>query len=585
MHYRDCLCGALRPSDIGRDITLSGWVASRRDHGGLIFIDLRDREGITQVVFRPELHAEAATAAHSLRSEDVITVTGQVALRLAGTENPKLPTGAVEVVASSLVVLNRSEVPPFPMDEKIANEDLRLTHRFLDLRRPAMAANLRLRHRVTKSIRDVLDTEGFWEVETPILSKSTPEGARDFLVPSRLTPGAFYALPQAPQQYKQLLMVGGVDQYFQIARCFRDEDFRADRQPEFTQLDIEMSFIDQEDILAVAEKILVKVWKEVADFDIQLPIKRMTYKDAMDNYGSDKPDLRFGLPLSDLTSFFSETSFRVFQAPYVGAVVMPGGADSPRRELDGWQDWAKARGAKGLAYILVNEDGTLGGPVAKNLSEKELEGVAIAAKAQAGDAIFFAAGEKSASQNLLGGVRLEIGKRRNLIPANQWEFLWVVDAPMFEPTDDGGWTAVHHPFTGPKPEFASTFASDPASALAYAYDIVLNGSELGGGSIRIHDRIMQKKVFDVIGLSDEEAVSKFGFLLEAFNYGPPPHGGIALGLDRVCQLLTGSDSIREVIAFPKTASGGDPLTGAPTPITPAQRRESGIDASAQKSEK
>lgn len=377
-------------------------------------------------------------------------------------------------------------------------------------------------------------------------------------------------------------MVAGMEKYYQIARCFRDEDFRADRQPEFTQLDIEMSFIDQEDILAVAEKVLIKVWKEVVDFDIPLPIRRMTYADAMSDYGSDKPDLRFGHELRDLTSFFSATEFRVFQTPYVGAVVMPGGASSPRRELDAWQEWAKTRGAKGLAYILVNLDGTLGGPVAKNLSEKELADVARAAGASAGDAIFFAAGERTVSQNLLGALRLEIGRRCNLIPEGKWEFLWVVDAPMFEPTDNGGWTAVHHPFTAPKPEFATTFAKNPGAALAYAYDIVLNGNELGGGSIRIHDREMQRRVFEVIGLTDEEATSKFGFLLEAFNYGPPPHGGIALGLDRICALLTNSDSIREVIAFPKTASGGDPLTGAPTPITPAQRRESGIDAPLEK---
>ncbi|CAB5064668.1 unannotated protein [freshwater metagenome] len=342
-----------------------------------------------------------------------------------------------------------------------------------------------------------------------------------------------------------------------------------------------MSFIDQADILAVAEKLLVKIWKEAVGFDIPTPIRHMTYADAMQNYGSDKPDLRFGLQLVEQTEFFKDTEFRVFQAPYVGSVVMPGGASSPRRELDAWQDWAKARGAKGLAYILVNEDGTLGGPVSKNISEKETAGIVAAAGANPGDAIFFAAGERSASLSLLGAVRLEIGKRCNLITEGTWEFLWVVDAPMFEPTDNGGWTAVHHPFTGPKPEFAKSFSSDPANALAYAYDIVLNGTELGGGSIRIHDRQIQKDVFSVIGLSDEEAASKFGFLLEAFNYGPPPHGGIALGLDRVCALLTGSDSIREVIAFPKTASGGDPLTGAPTPITPAQRKESGIDGAAE----
>jgi aspartyl-tRNA synthetase len=417
----------------------------------------------------------------------------------------------------------------------------------------------------------------FLEIETPYLTRSTPEGARDFLVPARLQPGSWYALPQSPQLFKQLLMVAGMERYYQIARCFRDEDFRADRQPEFTQLDIEMSFIDQADIIAVAEKILVKVWKESVNYDIPTPIPHMTYADAMDKYGSDKPDLRFALEITEVTDFFKETPFRVFQAPYVGAVVMPGGADSPRRELDAWQDWAKARGAKGIAYILVNADGTLGGPVSKNISDSEQAGIAALVGAKVGDAIFFAAGDRPSSQQLLGAARLEIGKRCNLINENEWKFVWVVDAPMFEPTDNGGWTAVHHPFTGPKPEYVSTFKSDPASALAYAYDIVLNGTELGGGSIRIHDKNIQKDVFTVIGLSDEEAQSKFGFLLEAFNYGPPPHGGIALGLDRVCALLTHSDSIREVIAFPKTASGGDPLTGAPTPITPAQRKEAAID--------
>ena len=422
-----------------------------------------------------------------------------------------------------------------------------------------------------------MDELNFLEIETPYLTRSTPEGARDFLVPVRLQPGSWYALPQSPQLFKQLLMVAGMERYYQIARCFRDEDFRADRQPEFTQLDIEMSFIDQADIIAVAEKILVDVWKDSVGHTIPTPIPHMTYRDALNRFGSDKPDLRFANELVDVTDFFKGTPFRVFQAEYVGAVVMPGGANSPRRELDAWQDWAKARGAKGLAYILLNDDGTLGGPVSKNISEEEQAGIAVTVGARKGDAIFFAAGDQRTSQALLGAVRIEIGKRCNLIEEGAWKFLWVVDAPMFEPTDDGGWTAVHHPFTGPKPEFSSTFSQDPGNALAYAYDIVLNGTELGGGSIRIHDKEIQREVFRVIGLSDEEANSKFGFLLEAFNYGPPPHGGIALGLDRVCALLTGSESIREVIAFPKTASGGDPLTGAPTPITTAQRRESGID--------
>ena len=566
--------GSLRASDAGQVVSLAGWVARRRDHGGVAFIDLRDATGSVQVLIRDE------ALAGQLRAEWCLQITGEVVLRPEGNANSALPTGAIEIMGDDVKVLSESAPLPFPVDsgnDSEISEEVRLKYRYLDLRREKPAANLRLRSKVTSTIRRVMEDLDFLEIETPYLTRSTPEGARDFLVPVRLQPGSWYALPQSPQLFKQLLMVAGMERYYQIARCFRDEDFRADRQPEFTQLDIEMSFIDQADILAVAEKLLVKIWKEAVGYDIKTPIRHMTYADAMQNYGSDKPDLRFDLQLVEQTSFFAKTEFRVFQAPYVGSVVMPGGATSPRRELDAWQDWAKARGAKGLAYILVNEDGTLSGPVSKNISQEEQAGIVQAAGAKAGDAIFFAAGERSASLALLGAVRLEIGKRCNLIEEGAWEFLWVVDAPMFEPTDNGGWTAVHHPFTGPKPEFAKSFSSDPASALAYAYDIVLNGTELGGGSIRIHDRQIQKDVFSVIGLSDDEAASKFGFLLEAFNYGPPPHGGIALGLDRVCALLTGSDSIREVIAFPKTASGGDPLTGAPTPITPAQRKESGID--------
>ena len=566
--------GSLRASHAGQVVSLAGWVARRRDHGGVAFIDLRDATGSVQVVIRDE------ALAGQLRAEWCLQITGEVVLRPEGNANSALPTGAIEIMGDDVKVLSESAALPFPVDsgnDSEISEEVRLKYRYLDLRREKPAATLRLRSKVTSTIRRVMEDLDFLEIETPYLTRSTPEGARDFLVPVRLQPGSWYALPQSPQLFKQLLMVAGMERYYQIARCFRDEDFRADRQPEFTQLDIEMSFIDQADILAVAEKLLVKIWKEAVGYEIKTPIRHMTYADAMQNYGSDKPDLRFDLQLVEQTKFFAKTEFRVFQAPYVGSVVMPGGASSPRRELDAWQDWAKARGAKGLAYILVNEDGTLGGPVSKNISQEEQNGIVEAAGAKPGDAIFFAAGERSASLSLLGAVRLEIGKRCNLIKEGTWEFLWVVDAPMFEPTDNGGWTAVHHPFTGPKPEFAKSFSSDPASALAYAYDIVLNGTELGGGSIRIHDRQIQKDVFNVIGLSDDEAASKFGFLLEAFNYGPPPHGGIALGLDRVCALLTGSDSIREVIAFPKTASGGDPLTGAPTPITPAQRKESGID--------
>ena len=566
--------GTLRSSDIGSRLKLGGWVARRRDHGGVAFIDLRDFSGSVQVVISDEKVAAA------LRAEWCVLIDGVVTKRPSGNENSALPTGEIEVNCESLEVLSEAAALPFPVDSgEVVNvsEEVRLKYRYLDLRREGPSSALRLRSKVTAIIRSVMDSERFLDIETPNLTRSTPEGARDFLVPVRLQPGSWYALPQSPQLFKQLLMVAGMERYYQIARCFRDEDFRADRQPEFTQLDIEMSFVDQSDVIAVAEKILKEVFKRTLDIDISLPIAHMTYHEALRRFGSDKPDLRFENELVDVTDFFKETSFRVFQAEFVGAVVMPKGAASPRRELDAWQDWAKARGAKGLAYILVGEDGSLGGPVAKNLSEKESKEIASFVGAKNGDAIFFAAGDRSSSLQLLGAVRLEIGQRCNLIAEDQWKFLWVVDAPMFEATDSGGWTAVHHPFTGPKPEYEKSFKDDPKSALAYAYDIVLNGNEIGGGSIRIHKREIQQAVFDVIGLTKQEAESKFGFLLEAFNYGPPPHGGIALGLDRLCALLAGAESIREVIAFPKTASGADPLTGAPTPITTAQRRESGVD--------
>ena len=573
--------GELRSTDLNSKITLAGWVARRRDHGGVAFIDLRDASGSVQVVIKDE------SVAGRLRSEFCVLIEGTVTKRPEGNENREIATGEIEVVCDELTILSEAAPLPFPVDsgETInVSEEVRYKYRYLDLRREEQSKNLRLRSKITSSIRRSMDRLEFLEIETPYLTRSTPEGARDFLVPVRLQPGSWYALPQSPQLFKQLLMVAGMERYYQIARCFRDEDFRADRQPEFTQLDIEMSFVDQGDVIAVTEEILASLFKEVLGYEVPLPIPHMTYRVGMDRYGSDKPDLRFGLELADMTEFFRETSFRVFQAPYVGAVVMPGGANSPRRELDAWQEWAKSRGAKGLAYILVGEDGTLGGPVAKNLSADESANVASVSGAAPGDAIFFAAGEKSVSQNLLGAVRLEIGKRLGLIDESKWNFLWVVDAPMFERTDGGGWTAVHHPFTGPKPEFESSFDSDPENALAYAYDIVLNGNEIGGGSIRIHRRDVQERVFSVIGLSAEEAKSKFGFLLEAFNYGPPPHGGIALGVDRLAALMAGADSIREVIAFPKTASGGDPLTGAPTPITDAQRKESGVDAQPEAAE-
>jgi aspartyl-tRNA synthetase len=573
--------GSLNAKSVGTKVVLAGWVARRRDHGGVAFIDLRDSTGAVQVVINDE------KVAGELRAEWCVLISGVVKSRPAGNENKDIPTGEIEVVCEELKVLSEAAALPFPVDSgDIGNisEEVRLKYRYLDLRREGPAKNLRLRSKVTTAIRDVMAQQDYLEIETPYLTRSTPEGARDFLVPVRLQPGSWYALPQSPQLFKQLLMVAGMERYYQIARCFRDEDFRADRQPEFTQLDIEISFADQADVIAIAEKVLVNVFEKVVSYKISTPIPHMTYRDAMKDYGSDKPDLRFDNKITEVTDFFKETSFRVFQAEYVGAVVMPGGASSPRRELDAWQDWAKARGAKGLAYILVGEDATLSGPVAKNLSEKESAGIANQVGAKNGDAIFFAAGSTISSQNLLGAVRLEIGQRCNLIDEKAWKFVWIVDAPMFEQVDaenpSAGWTAVHHPFTGPKPEFADTFDKDPKDALAYAYDIVLNGSEIGGGSIRIHQRDVQQRVFKTIGLSQEEAESKFGFLLEAFNYGPPPHGGIALGLDRLCALLAGAASIREVIAFPKTASGGDPLTGAPTPITPAQRKESGVDTPA-----
>jgi len=574
--------GLLTIAEDGRDVTLAGWVARRRDHGGVAFIDLRDASGWVQVVINDE------NAAAALRAEWCVKIDGKVRKRPAGNENLQVATGEIEVVCEQLTVLSEAAPLPFPIDsgERVeANEETRLKYRYLDLRREGPARALRTRSKVTSIIRRVMEESEFLEIETPNLTRSTPEGARDFLVPVRLQPGSWYALPQSPQLFKQLLMVAGMERYYQIARCFRDEDFRADRQPEFTQLDIEMSFVTEDDVLALTEKLLARIWREMHNFEIPLPIARMTYAEAMRRFGSDKPDLRFGNELVDVTEFFKDTEFKIFQSEFVGAVVMPKGALQARRELDAWQEWAKARGAKGLAYILIGEGGEVSGPVAKNISDRERESIAAEVGAQPGDAIFFAAGERMSALALLGAARLEIGRRCNLIADGQWRFLWVVDAPMFEKNDEGRWTAVHHPFTGPKPEFANSFHLDPSNALAYAYDIVLNGNEIGGGSIRIHQREMQQRVFDVIGLSKEEANAKFGFLLEAFTYGPPPHGGIALGIDRLTALLAGVESIREVIAFPKTASGGDPLTGAPTPITVAQRKEAGIDHKPGQSEK
>ncbi|RLK55580.1 aspartate--tRNA ligase [Actinokineospora cianjurensis] len=578
--------GALRTESTGQTVTLAGWVARRRDHGGVIFIDLRDASGVSQVVFR---EGEMAERAHRLRAEFCVRVVGEVAARPAGNENPELPTGAIEVLATELEVLSESAPLPFPLDDHLTvGDEVRLRYRYLDLRRTAPAKALRLRSEVSRVTRDVLHAERFVEVETPTLTRSTPEGARDFVVPARLKPGSWYALPQSPQLFKQLLMVGGLERYYQIARCYRDEDFRADRQPEFTQLDIEMSFVDQEDVIALGERIIGAIWRELADHEITGPLPRLSYADAMSRYGSDKPDIRFAVELTELTGYFAETPFRVFQAPYVGAVVMPGGAAQPRKQLDAWQEFAKQRGHKGLAYVLVGEDGTLGGPVAKNLSEAEREGLAKAAGAEPGDCVFFAAGNPNDARALLGAARLEIGKRCGLIDESAWAFVWVVDFPMFEEAaaaqsagdvavGGGRWTALHHAFTSPTPEWVDRFEQDPGNALAYAYDLVLNGNEIGGGSIRIHNKEVQERVFGVMGLDKAEAQEKFGFLLDAFAFGAPPHGGIALGWDRLVMLLAGLDSIREVIAFPKTGGGFDPLTAAPAPITAEQRKEAGID--------
>ena len=581
---RSHAAGSLRASDAGQEVTLAGWVARRRDHGGVIFIDLRDSTGIAQVVFRD---AGVLEQAHRLRAEFCVVVSGVVEIRPEGNANAEIATGDIEVNATALTVLGESAPLPFQLDES-AGEEARLKYRYLDMRREGGPGDaIRLRSRVNAAARSVLAAHDFIEIETPTLTRSTPEGARDFLVPARLQPGSFYALPQSPQLFKQLLMVAGMERYYQIARCYRDEDFRADRQPEFTQLDVEMSFVDTDDVMSVAEEILTALWALIG-YDLPRPIPRMTYADAMRRFGSDKPDLRFGLELVECTEYFADTSFRVFQAPYVGAVVMPGGASQPRRTLDGWQDWAKQRGHRGLAYVLIDEDGTLGGPVAKNLSDAERAGLASHVGAKPGDCVFFSAGPARTSRALLGASRGEIARRLDMIDDGAWAFVWIVDPPLFEAADDataagdvavgsGAWTAVHHAFTAPKPAHAGVIDTDPGSVLADAYDIVCNGHEIGGGSIRIHRRDVQEQVFSVMGIDNEEAGEKFGFLLDAFTFGAPPHGGIAFGWDRITALLFGADSIRDVIAFPKSGGGVDPLTDAPAPITAQQRKESGMD--------
>ena len=574
---------------VGEQVTLAGWVDRRRDHGGVAFVDLRDSSGLVQVVINDE------EMARPLRSEFVVRVIGAVRLRPEGNENEHLATGKVEVVARSIEILAKSDALPFQVstalenesENKLPGEDVRLKYRYLDLRRPSMQRNIKLRSDMAKAARQALDEMGFTEVETPTMIKSTPEGARDFLVPARLVPGSWYALPQSPQLLKQLLMVSGVERYYQIARCYRDEDFRAARQPESPQLDREMALVAQEDVIAMAEKVIAAIWK-AAGYEVKLPIQRITWQEAMDKYGTDKPDLRFGNELIELTDYFKDTPFRVFQAPYVGAVLFKGGAATPRRQFDAWQDWAKQRGAKGLAYVVFAEDGEPQGPVAKNLSDAERAGLKEAVGAEDGDAVFFAAGPRTSSQNLLGAVRVELADRAGLLKPDDFAFTWVVDFPLFKSTEDeddddvavghSKWTSMHHPFTMPSADWIDTFDQDPEHAMSDSYDIVCNGEEMGGGSVRIHRDDIQDRVLDVLGITKEEADEKFGFLLEAFKYGAPPHAGIALGWDRTASILAGTDTIRDVIAFPKAGGGRDPLTGAPAPITDEQRAETGVDA-------
>jgi aspartyl-tRNA synthetase len=578
--YRTHDCNSLRKTDIGRQVTLAGWVHVSRDHGGVIFIDLRDREGLTQVVFRPEENADLAKQAHTLRSEDVIQVSGRVAPRVPGTENPKLATGDIEVIPSELHILNRADDLPFPIDAESHNEDLRMTYRYFDLRRPQMARNLRLRHRIMKATRDYLDGQGYVEVETPILSKSTPEGARDFLVPSRLTPGRFYALPQAPQQYKQLLMVAGVEKYFQIAKCFRDEDLRADRQPEFTQIDIEASFVTPDDIFAVTEGMLAAIFKAACNIDIKTPFDRLTYQEAVGRYGSDKPDRRFGMELVDLGDEFRSSGFKVFRGALdagsvVKAINAKGFAGITIGQADELTGIAKLYGAKGLAFIKI-ENGEWKSPIVKFFSETEKTALQSKLEIEEGDCIFFGADKWEIACEVLGRLRLRIAEIQKLIPRYEfWDFLWVTDFPLFQwSPEENKWNAMHHPFTRPKTEDLPLFEAKKFPEIrAEAYDIVLNGVEIGGGSIRIHEPELQEKMFETLGVSPEDGQSLFGHLLRALHLGAPPHGGIALGLDRLVMLVCGEQSIRDVMAFPKNNRGMDLMANSPAEVEPKQLRD------------
>ena len=588
--YRTNDCNSLRKIDIGKQVTLAGWVNVTRDHGGVIFIDLRDREGLTQVVFRPEENAELAKEAHSLRSEDVIEVSGRVAARLPGTENANLATGDIEIIPSRLRILNRADTLPFPIDAEPQNEDLRITHRYFDLRRPRLARNLRVRHRVTKATRDYLDGQGYIEVETPVLSKSTPEGARDFLVPSRIMPGKFYALPQAPQQYKQLLMVAGVEKYFQIAKCFRDEDLRADRQPEFTQIDIEASFVTPDDIFSVTEGMLAAIFKAARNIEIKTPFDRLTYREAVGRFGSDKPDRRFGMELVDLSDDFRASGFKVFRSAIdaggvVKAINSKGFAGITIGQADELTEIAKLYGAKGLAFIKI-ENGEWRSPIVKFFSEAEKAALQSKLRIEEGDCVFFGADKWEIAGEVLGRIRLRVAEIQNLIgPANRhsgseqsgldWDFLWVTDFPLFQwSPEENKWNAMHHPFTRPKTEDMPLFDDKKFSEIrAEAYDVVLNGVEIGGGSIRIYEPELQEKMFEALGIRPEDRQSQFGHLLRALRLGAPPHGGIALGLDRLVMLICGEESIRDVMAFPKNNRGLDLMTQSPADVDPRQLRD------------